>query len=211
MKQTYIEYSRKMAQWWKKENAASIMNVWRGEILDAFKNGIFPIEDLDNHNQEIQSTEGIRIRISITKQMLQSLLIAPAWVKAGNSSPRLLHNLRQFLYSLRRSRKKCILNWLNQYRVKTTVFDQNTVKRLNEIELSNTFDGQKKILKGLGSLLFHESSSSTAHGNEFKDLIKAIKMKYWNITSNMKFELHNNSGSKADIKNYFECIIKTLK
>ena len=43
----------------------------------------------------------------------------------------------------------------------------------------------KKILKDLGSLLFHESSSSTTHGNEFKDLIKAIKMKYWNITSNM--------------------------
>ena len=82
--------------------------------------------------------------------MLQSLLIAPAWVKAGNSSPRLLHNLRQFLYSLHRSRKKCILNWLNQYRVKTTFFDQNTVKRLNEIELSNTFDGQKKNLKRSG-------------------------------------------------------------
>ena len=49
--------------------------------------------------------EGTGLKISTPKQMLQRLPIAPAQIKAGNSSKTLLNEVRQIVYSLHQSKK----------------------------------------------------------------------------------------------------------
>ena len=50
-----------------------------------------------------KATEGIGLKILTPKQMLQRLRIALAQVKAGNSSERVLNEIRQIVYSLYQS------------------------------------------------------------------------------------------------------------
>ena len=52
-----------------------------------------------------KTTEGKGLKVFIPNQMLQSLPIALAQVKAGNNSEKLLNEIRQFFYSLHQSKK----------------------------------------------------------------------------------------------------------
>ena len=52
-----------------------------------------------------KTTEGKGLKVLIPNQMLQSLPIALAQVKAGNNSEKLLNEIRQFFYSLHQSKK----------------------------------------------------------------------------------------------------------
>ena len=63
--------------------------------LNAFKGGIFPIK----------STQGKALKILTPKRMLQRLPIAISLVKAGNTSEKLLNEIRQIIYSLYREKE----------------------------------------------------------------------------------------------------------
>ena len=57
-----------------------------------------------------KATEGKGLKVLIPNQMLQSLPIALAQVKAGNNSEKLLNEIRQFFYSLHQSKKNTKTN-----------------------------------------------------------------------------------------------------
>ena len=56
------------------------------------------------HRSKHDETKGTGLKISTSKQMLQSLAKALAQVKAGNNSERLLNEIRQIVYSLYQSK-----------------------------------------------------------------------------------------------------------
>ena len=64
-------------------------------ILNAFKNGLFPLK----------STQGKGLIILTLKQMLQRLPVVLAQVKPANNSENLLNEIRQTVYSLHHSKE----------------------------------------------------------------------------------------------------------
>ena len=54
---------------------------------------------------KIEGTGFSNLKRLIPKQMLQRLPIAPAQVKAGNTSENLLNEIRQIIYSLYRAKE----------------------------------------------------------------------------------------------------------
>ena len=50
--------------------------------------------------EELKEQQGTRLKILTPKQILQRFPIAPAQVKAGNNSKKLLNDIRQIVYSL---------------------------------------------------------------------------------------------------------------
>ena len=70
--------------------SAYVLYESRELTLNAFKSGIFPIK----------VTKGEGLKILTPKQILQRLPIALAQVKAGNTSEKLLNEIRQVIYSL---------------------------------------------------------------------------------------------------------------
>ena len=98
----------------------------RGDIIRAFKRGIFPyidgfkVEKESDENDEIDTTdithlesEGSTVQrktqqgqgLKTPNQMLSRLPISLAQLKAGNNSEKLKNEIRQLLYSLYRSKK----------------------------------------------------------------------------------------------------------
>ena len=67
----------------------------RDIVLNAFKNGLFPLE----------STQGKRLKILTPKQMLQRLPIVLVQVKPANNLENLLNEIRQIVYSLYQSKE----------------------------------------------------------------------------------------------------------
>ena len=55
--------------------------------------------------KELAKQEGAGLKVLTPKQMLQRLPIALAQIKAGNSSKRLLNEIRQIVYSLYQSKE----------------------------------------------------------------------------------------------------------
>ena len=79
-------------------------------ILNAFRNGIFPVKE----------TRGKRLKMLTPKQLLQRLPIALAQVKAGKTSENLQNEIRQIIYSLYQAKeitKKVYNNILNSVKV----------------------------------------------------------------------------------------------
>ena len=79
-------------------------------ILNAFKSGIFPIKE----------TQGKGLKISTPKQMFQRLPIALAQAKAGNTSEKLLNEIKQIVYSFYRAKeitRKVYNNIMNSIKV----------------------------------------------------------------------------------------------
>ena len=58
-----------------------------------------------NYDAKQHETKGTRLKILTPKQMLQSLPIALAQVKAGSNSESLLNEMRQIVYSLYQSKQ----------------------------------------------------------------------------------------------------------
>ena len=58
-----------------------------------------------NYDAKQNGTKGKGLKILTPKQMLQRLPIALSQVKAGNNSESLLNEVRQFVYSLHRSKQ----------------------------------------------------------------------------------------------------------
>ena len=58
-----------------------------------------------NYRTKQNDTKGTALKILTPKQILQSLPIAPAQVKAGNNSENLLNEIRQMIYSLYQSKE----------------------------------------------------------------------------------------------------------
>ena len=81
----------------KRDTFGSVNALYEGRelTLNAFKSRIFPIK----------AKKGEGLKILTPKQMLQRLLIAHVQVKAGNTSEKLLNEIRQIIYSLYRSKK----------------------------------------------------------------------------------------------------------
>ena len=78
-------------------------------ILNAFRNETFPIK-----------IWGKRLRILTPNQMLQRLPIALTQIKAGNTSEKLLNEIRQIIYSLNREKEtttKVCKNLINSIKV----------------------------------------------------------------------------------------------
>ena len=66
--------------------------------LNAFRSGIFPITSTKGKGQPLNLAT--LLKILTPKQILQTLPIALAQVKAGNTSKNLLNEIRQIIYSL---------------------------------------------------------------------------------------------------------------
>ena len=75
----------------KRDTYGSVNELYEGRELtiNAFKSGIF----------STKAKKGERLKILTPKQMLQWLPIALAQVKAGNSSEKLLNEIRKIMYS----------------------------------------------------------------------------------------------------------------
>ena len=58
-----------------------------------------------NYDSKQNETEGKRLKILTSKQMLQRLPIALAQVKTGNNSENLLNEVTQIVYSLYQSKQ----------------------------------------------------------------------------------------------------------
>ena len=99
---------------WKSDVLNSVRALVTGRKLmyNAFRSGIF-------HRLE-KSQEGEGLKILTPNQMLKRLPIALAQVKAGDNSESLLHEIRQIVYSLYRSKeisKKVYNNIINSIKV----------------------------------------------------------------------------------------------
>ena len=72
-------------------------NLYEGRelVINAFKNGLFPLK----------SATGTGLKIWTSKQILQILPIVLAQVKAGNNSEILLNEIGQIVYSLYQSKE----------------------------------------------------------------------------------------------------------
>ena len=84
----------------------------REMVINASKSGIFQISK--------EEQEGTGLKILTPNQMLKTLAIALAQVKAGNNSEILLNEIRQIVYSLYRSKeitKKVYNNIINSIKV----------------------------------------------------------------------------------------------
>ena len=86
----------------------------RDLIFDAFKSEISPIKETQGkwHLSDLDKW----LKTLTPKQMLQRLLIALAQVEAGNTSEKLLNEIRQTIYSLYRAEeitKKVFNNTVN--------------------------------------------------------------------------------------------------
>ena len=82
----------------------------RKSILNAFRNGIFPMKE----------KQGKGLKLLTPKQMLQRLPIALAQVKAGNTFENFLNEIRQTIYSLYQAKeitKKVYNNIMNSIKV----------------------------------------------------------------------------------------------
>ena len=75
----------------------------REEVINFFRDYIEMVSDA-NYDARKNETERKRLKILISKQMLQRLPIALAQVKAGNNSESLLNEIRQIVYSLYQSK-----------------------------------------------------------------------------------------------------------
>ena len=74
----------------------------REKVLNAFASKVFLIK---SEGSGILNTYRSKLKILTPKQMLQSLPIALAQVKAGNNSESLLNEIRQIVYSLYQSKE----------------------------------------------------------------------------------------------------------
>ena len=74
----------------------------REEVINAFRDYIELLSDA-NYDAKQNETKGKRLKILTPKQMLQTLPIAFAQVKADNNSEILLNEIRQIVYSLYQS------------------------------------------------------------------------------------------------------------
>ena len=72
------------------------------KTLNAFNSGVF----------QIKATQGEGLKILTPKQMLQTLHIALAQVKAGNISENLLSKMRQIIYILCIEGKKLLKKYI---------------------------------------------------------------------------------------------------
>ena len=90
----------------KKQNTFDSVNALyevRELTINAFRSGVFPI--LPSTLASRPSDFAKQLKILTSKQMLQSLPIALARVKAGNASGKLLNKIREIIYSLCRTKK----------------------------------------------------------------------------------------------------------
>ena len=62
------------------------------------------VKEILNFNEKIQKQPGQRLKLLTPDQMLSRLPITLAQLKAGNNSEKLKNEIRQFLYSLYRSK-----------------------------------------------------------------------------------------------------------
>ena len=81
-----------------KKTFDSVIAIFEGweSTFNAFRNGIFPIKENKN---------GKGLKILTPKQILQRLPIAPAQVKAGNTSENLLNAIKEIMYFLYREKE----------------------------------------------------------------------------------------------------------
>ena len=86
-------------------------------VYNAFRSGIF--HKLEKSQEGEGANKGERIKILTPNQMLKSLPIALAQVKADNNSESLLNEIRQIVYSLYRSKEitKVYNNIINSIKV----------------------------------------------------------------------------------------------
>ena len=112
----------------KKENTFDSVNaLYEGRelTLNAFRSEIFPIKATQVERRPSMlasrpSDLATRLKILISKQMLQGLPIAFAQVKASNISENLLNEIRQIMYSLYRAKeitKKVYNNIMNSIKL----------------------------------------------------------------------------------------------
>ena len=76
----------------------------REEVINFFRDSVEMLSDA-NYNAKQNKTEGKGLKIITTKQMLQTLPIALAQVKASNNSENLLNEIRKIIYSLYQSKE----------------------------------------------------------------------------------------------------------
>ena len=76
----------------------------REEVINFFRRYI-DISSDTNYDAKQNEAKGKGLKILTPKQMLQSLPIALAQVKAANNSENLLNEIRQFFYSLYQSKQ----------------------------------------------------------------------------------------------------------
>ena len=88
-----------------KDQISEIQNVenffdLREKLFDFFRDYSFLLSEA-----KYKGKHGKRLKILTPKQMLQRLPIAPAQVKAGNTSKNLLNEIRQIIYCSYREKK----------------------------------------------------------------------------------------------------------
>ena len=76
----------------------------REKVINFFRDYIEILSDV-NYNSKHSEFKGKGLKILIPKQMLQSLPISLAQVKAGNNSESLLNEIRQIIYSFYQSKQ----------------------------------------------------------------------------------------------------------
>ena len=87
----------KMRKWRKKSKVFATTNtIYEGPelTLNAFKSGILPFK----------STQRKGVKVSKPKQMFQRLSVALAQVQTGNSSEKILNEIKQIVYFASRKR-----------------------------------------------------------------------------------------------------------
>ena len=83
-----------------------IKKISKEEIKNEETNDILGIiNKIIDFNKEIQKQQGSGLKILTPNQMLNRLPITLAQLKVGNNSEKLKNEIRQFLYSLYRSKK----------------------------------------------------------------------------------------------------------
>ena len=85
------------------KNAKNLYNS-RQKVINLF-NDSAKIRSETIYKSKQKKTTGTGLKILTPKQLLQSLLIALAQVKAGNNSESLLNEIRQIVYSLYQSKQ----------------------------------------------------------------------------------------------------------
>ena len=148
------------------------------------------------------STQGRRIKILTSKQMLQRLSILLAQVKFENTSQNLVNEISQIAYSLyctKEFQKKNTIIYLCNIQMSATLMSSENGKTSDaHMDLRR---GRKRAALSDLDIYYTWKNIRRLYGNN--------KLKMSGTTRDEEFELPDGSYSVSDFEDYFEYTIKT--
>ena len=181
----------------------------RERVLNVFNSKIFPTKT-EGTDSSHKVSDYSNHKVLTPKQMLQTLPIAIAQVKAGNTSETLLNEIRKIIYSLHQPKditKKVYNDIMNsiklQNRMDTTFMNSEDSKTSYPHRLLLNLSDKINLKRSDKCVALSNLSIHYAWKN-IKKAYKNNKFQTSSLTWNGEFELPDESYSVSDILVYFE-------